>query len=29
MRVKTFDLQAIIDKLFEHGLVSLWLLDGL
>ena len=29
MKLKTFDLQAIIDKLFEHGLVSLWLLDGL
>ena len=29
MKVKTFDLQAIIDKLFENGLVSLWLLDGL
>lgn len=29
MRLTTFDLKAIIDKLFEHGLVSLWLLDGL
>ena len=29
MRVKTFDLQAIIDELFEHGLFSLWVLDGL
>lgn len=29
MRVKTFDLQAIIDKFFEHSLVSLWLLDDL
>jgi len=29
MRLKTFDLQAIIDDLFEHGLFSLWLWDGL
>ena len=29
MRVKRFNLQAMIDKFFEDGLVSLWLLDGL
>ncbi len=29
MRAQTFDLQEIIDRLFEHGLIRLWLFDGL
>ena len=30
MRVQAYDLlQEIIDRLFEHDLISLWLFDGL
>jgi hypothetical protein len=29
MRVQGYDLQEIIDRLFEHGLISLWLFDDL
>ncbi len=29
MRVRNINLQEIIDKLFEHGLFTLWLFAGL
>ncbi len=29
MRVRNINLQEIIDNLFEHGLFTLWLFDGL
>ncbi len=28
MKVRTFDLQEIIDRLFEHGLIRFWQFDG-